>query len=129
MIYIINGLFGENMTTENIITFTEAAASKINEVLKEQGNEESYLRITLTMGENGGAGYEFGLEDKASGSDTIIESNGVKAIIDSGSTPLITGASIDYVEGMQRSGFVISNPNMPSGEGCACGGGGCGCGR
>ncbi len=117
------------MTTENIITFTEAAASKINEVLKEQGNEESYLRITLTMGENGGAGYEFGLEDKASGSDTIIESNGVKAIIDSGSTPLITGASIDYVEGMQRSGFVISNPNMPSGEGCACGGGGCGCGR
>tara|TARA_Y100000590_G_scaffold70522_2_gene77140 strand:+ start:4787 stop:5158 length:372 start_codon:yes stop_codon:yes gene_type:complete len=122
-------LFGENMTTENIITFTEAAASKINEVLDEQGNEESYLRITLTMGENGGAGYEFGLEDKASESDTIIESNGVKALIDSGSAPLISGASIDYVEGMQRSGFVISNPNMPSGGGgCACGGGGCGCG-
>ena len=117
------------MTTKNIITFTEAAASKINEVLDEQGNEESYLRITLTMGENGGAGYEFGLEDKASESDTIIESNGVKALIDSGSAPLISGASIDYVEGMQRSGFVISNPNMPSaGGGCACGGGGCGCG-
>ena len=117
------------MTTENIITFTEAAASKINEVLDEQGNEESYLRITLTMGENGGAGYEFGLEDKASESDTIIESNGVKALIDSGSAPLISGASIDYVEGMQRSGFVISNPNMPSGGGgCACGGGGCRCG-
>ena len=45
------------MTTENIISFTEAAASKITEVLEEQGNDESYLRITLTMGENGGAGY------------------------------------------------------------------------
>jgi iron-sulfur cluster assembly accessory protein len=121
-------LFGENMTTENIISFTEAAASKVNEVLEEQGNDQSYLRITLTMGENGGAGYEFGLEDEASKSDTIIESNGVKVLVDSGSAPLISGASIDYVEGMQRSGFVISNPNMPSGGGCACGGGGCGCG-
>ena len=41
------------MTTENIISFTEAAASKINEVLEDQGNNESYLRITLAMGENG----------------------------------------------------------------------------
>ena len=54
------------MTTENIISFTEAAASKINEVLEDQGNNESYLRITLAMGENCGAGYEFGLEDAAS---------------------------------------------------------------
>ena len=123
------------MTTENIISFTEAAASKINEVLEDQGNNESYLRITLAMGENGGAGYEFGLEDAASESDTIIESNGVKVLIDSGSAPLISGSNIDYVEGMQRSGFVISNPNMPSpsgggcGGGCACGSGGGGCGR
>ncbi|MFL2673821.1 MAG: HesB/IscA family protein [Dehalococcoidia bacterium] len=122
------------MTTENIISFTEAAASKINEVLEEQGNNESYLRITLSMGENGGAGYEFGLEDAASESDSIIESNGVKVLIDSGSAPLISGSNIDYVEGMQRSGFVISNPNMPSpsgggcGGGCACGSGGGGCG-
>ena len=116
------------MTTENIISFTEAAASKINEVLEEQGNNESYLRITLAMGENGGAGYEFGLEDTASESDTIIESNGVKVLIDSGSAPLISGSNIDYVEGMQRSGFVISNPNMPSPSGGGCGSGGCACG-
>ena len=45
------------MTTENLISFTEAAASKINEVLGEQGNEESYLRISLTMSESGCAGY------------------------------------------------------------------------
>ena len=117
------------MTTENLLSFTGAAASKINEVLEEQGNKESYLRISLTMSEGGGAGYEFGLEDNANEADTIIDSNGVKALVDSGSIPLISGSNIDYVEGMQRSGFVISNPNIPSGWGC-CGsdGGGCACG-
>ena len=117
------------MTTENLISFTEAAASKINEVLGEQGNEESYLRISLTMSESGGAGYEFGLENEANTSDTVINSNGVKAIVDSGSVPLISGSDIDYVEGMQRSGFVISNPNIPSAGGGGCGSGGtCACG-
>ena len=117
------------MTTENLISFTEAAASKINEVLDEQGNQESYLRISLTMSESGGAGYEFGLENEANTSDTVINSNGVKAIVDSGSVPLISGSNIDYVEGMQRSGFVISNPNIPSTGGGGCGSGGtCGCG-
>ena len=61
------------MTTENLISFTEAAASKINEVLEEQGNKESYLRISLTMSEGGGAGYEFGLEEKANKEDTVID--------------------------------------------------------
>ena len=117
------------MTTENLISFTEAAASKINEVLGEQGNEESYLRISLTMSESGGAGYEFGLENEANTSDTVINSNGVKAIVDSGSVPLISGSNIDYVEGMQRSGFVIPNPNIPSAGGGGCGSGGtCACG-
>ena len=117
------------MTTENLISFTEAAASKINEVLEEQGNKESYLRISLTMSEGGGAGYEFGLEDNANEADTIIDSNGVKALVDSGSIPLISGSNIDYVEGMHRSGFVISNPNIPSGGGgCGSDGGGCACG-
>lgn len=122
------------MTTDNLISFTESAASKITEVLGEQGNEESYLRISLTMSEGGGAGYEFGLEDSPNAEDTIIEVSGVRALIDSGSAPLISGANIDYVEGMQRSGFVISNPNMPTGGGCgsggscACGSGGGGCG-
>ena len=117
------------MTTENLISFTEAAASKINEVLGEQGNQESYLRISLTMSESGGAGYEFGLENEANTSDTVINSNGVKAIVDSGSVPLISGSNIDYVEGMQRSGFVISNPNIPSAGGGGCGSGGtCACG-
>ncbi len=48
----------------------------------------------------------------------------IKFLIDDESAPLLEGSSIDYVEGFERSGFVISNPNFASG--CACGGGGCG---
>jgi len=51
------------MTTDNLISFTESPPSKITKFLGEQGNKKSYLKISLTMTEGGGAGYEFGLED------------------------------------------------------------------
>ena len=110
-----------------LIEFTDAATSKLIEVLKEQEAEGSFLRIAATQNSDGGVEYEFGLEEEAGEGDSVIETGQIKALIDSESAQLLTGSSIDYVEGFQRSGFVISNPNF-SGGGCACGGGGCGCG-
>ena len=109
------------------IEFTEAAQTKLVDVLKEQDAAESFLRIAVTQSPNGGIEYVFGLEDEAGDNDSVINSGPIKALIDEDSAPLLEGSSIDYVEGFQRSGFVISNPNF-SGGGCACGGGGCGCG-
>ena len=54
-----------------------------------------------------------------------------KVLIDSNAVELIKGTEVDYVDGLMRSGFVISNPNLPAssgGGGCGGGGGGCGCG-
>lgn len=110
---------------QQIVAFTEAAATKLTEVLKEQDAAESYLRIAATQSPSGGVEYVFGLEDEAGEDDRTVESGGVRALIDEDSVPLLDGSSIDYVEGFQRSGFVISNPNFAGG--CACGGGGCGC--
>ncbi len=110
-----------------VVEFTEAATSKLQEVLKEQDAELSYLRIAVTANAQGGVEYVFGLEDEPADADQVIETGTVKAVVDEESAPLLEGSSIDYVEGFQRSGFVISNPNFASG-GCACGGGGCGCG-
>ena len=75
-----------------------------------------------------------------SDNDVVIDGE-IKALVDDQSAPLIDGSNIDYVEGFQRSGFVISNPNFPGGcacgnsggcgsggGGCGSGGGGCGCG-
>ena len=110
-----------------VIDFTEAATSKLVEVLKEQDAVESYLRIAVTQNPAGGIEYVFGLEEEAGDDDQVITSGPIRALVDEDSAPLLEGSSIDYVEGFQRSGFVISNPNFQGG-GCACGGGGCGCG-
>ncbi len=107
-----------------MIEFTETAKSKLQEFMQEQSANESYLRINVTKGENDGPMYNFALEDSLGENDAVVEGN-VKALVDKESIPLIQGSSIDYVEGMHRSGFVISNPNFASG--CACGGS-CGCG-
>ena len=124
-----------------LIDMTETATSKIKEVLEEQEINNSYLRIQMTSNEHGAPGYAFGLEEKPSQDDTVVDLGDFKALIDPGTLPLISGSNIDYVEGLHRSGFIITNPNIPTGGGCGgggcggggggcgCGGGGCGCGN
>jgi len=128
------------VSSQAVVEFTEAATNKLIEVLKEQDAEGQYLRIAVTTAPHGGVEYVFGLEETPAEADKVIE-GAVKALIDDESAPLLEGSSIDYVEGFERSGFVISNPNFASGcgcgggccgggggGGCGCGGGGCGCG-
>ena len=117
------------MTTESttLLSVTEPASIKLKEILDEQGTPDAYLRITLAPGGHGGAQYILGLEADADDDDVIVDAGGVKVLVDADSAPLIEGTNIDYVDGFQRSGFVISNPNMQSGGGCG-GAGGCACG-
>lgn len=117
------------MVIENstLLTVTEAASEKFKEVLAEQDAEEGLIRISLTPGEMGGVEYILGLEESPEENDTLVEFFGVKIVVDSESSPLLEGSNIDYVEGLQRSGFVISNPNFASAGGCG-GGGACACG-
>jgi iron-sulfur cluster assembly accessory protein len=116
------------MTTESstLLTVSDAATGKLKEILEEQGTPDAFLRITLAPGGHGGGQYILGLEDSADDDDTVVDAGGVRVLVDADSAPLIEGTSIDYVDGFERSGFVISNPNMQSGCGCGGGGGGCG---
>ena len=113
------------VSSKTVVEFTEAATTKLLEVIKEQDAEGQYLRIAVTTDDHGGIEYVFGLEQSPSESDTVVEGV-VKALVDDESAPMLDGSSIDYVEGFERSGFVISNPNFSSGCGCGGGGGGCG---
>ena len=92
-----------------LIDMTETATSKIKEVLKEQELNNSYLRIQMTSNEHGAPGYAFGLEENPSQDDTVVDLGDFKALIDPGTLPLISGSNIDYVEGLHRSGFIITN--------------------
>ena len=114
------------MTTDTpLIEVTDLAARKLEEVLSEQDKPGNMLRVMVMPGPGGGLQYMLGVEEAARDDDVVIETESVSMLVDADSAPLINGASIDYVEGLMRSGFVISNPNAPVG-GCACGGGGCG---
>ena len=108
-----------------MINISPLASEKLREILVEQGEEGSSLRVVLMPGAHGGAQYMLALEKEAKSDDTIIDSDGVQILIAADSAPMMEGAEIDYMDGLMRSGFVINNPNIQSG-GCACGGGGCG---
>ena len=115
------------MTTTKLIDVTSAAAQQLEKVLAEQGEESALLRIMVMPGQHGGYQYMLGVEQEAKAGDIVIDAENISVIVDGESAPLVDGAQIDYVDGLMRSGFVISNPNMAAeGGGCACGGGGCG---
>ncbi len=119
---------------QNLIALSPLAVEKLTEVMKEEGQESSALRISVHPGGNGGVQYMLSLESEPTDDDVLIEGYDIKIIVDEDSATLVEGAEIDYVDGLMRSGFVINNPNLPStgggcggGGGCACGGN-CGCG-
>jgi len=118
------------LTTTKLIEVTPLAAVKLEETLSEKGEEGSLLRVMAMPGPNGGFSYMLGVEKEAKEDDIVIDAGKFQVLVDSESAPLVEGAEIDYMEGLMRSGFVISNPNLQGqGQGgCACGGGGGGCG-
>ena len=106
---------------------TDLAAEKLAEVLAEEGQPDAALRVIVVP--NGqGAQYMLSLEDTLAEDDLVLYESGIRVIADEDSAPLLHGASIDYSEGLMRSGFVIENPNIATSQGCGCGSGGCGCG-
>ena len=118
------------MTTVQVptITVTEMAAEKLKGILADEGQPDAALRVIVVP--NGhGAQYMLALEDTVAEDDLVLHSSGVSVITDVDSASLLDGAMIDYSDGLMRSGFVITNPNIAVGQGggCACGGD-CGCG-
>ncbi len=110
-----------------MITITESAAGKLKGILDEEGQPEAALRV-IVVPSGQGAQYMLALEDAPKSDDMVLSENGVRVVVDTDSLPLLDGAEIDYADSLDRSGFVISNPNIaPTGGGCACGGN-CGCG-
>ena len=117
------------MATTGLIEVTPVAAEQLEKVVSENGDDGSLLRVMVVPGPNGGFQYMLGMEKEAKEGDFVVDTDTIQVLVDAESAPLIEGAQIDYVEGLMRSGFVISNPNFHGdGGGCGCGGGGCGCG-
>ena len=100
------------------LLFTDNAANKVLELIKEEGNPELKLRVFVTGGGCSGFQYGFTFDEVANADDAVMEKNGVTLLIDPMSYQYLVGAEIDYTEGLEGSQFVIKNPNATSTCGC-----------
>jgi iron-sulfur cluster assembly accessory protein len=104
---------------EHIFTLTARAANKVRELAVQEGSPEAALRLEVQPG--GCAGFRYGLffDDEIVTTDLVDEFEGVRVVCDPMSAPYLKGVVIDWAESLDKSGFVIENPNAQSS--CACG--------
>ena len=100
------------------LVFTDSAAAKVKELVDEEGNPELKLRVYVTGGGCSGFSYGFAFEEATNEDDVSIKRAGVTLLIDPMSLQYLTGAEIDFEDGLEGSRFVIRNPNATSTCGC-----------
>ncbi len=104
--------------SEDPVIFTDSAASKVKELIEEEQNDALKLRIYVTGGGCSGFQYGFTFDESVNEGDTVVEKDGVSLLIDPMSFQYLSGAEIDYKEGLEGSHFVIRNPNATTTCGC-----------
>ena len=109
-------------TTEQpltVLSLSERAASKIRELQAEEPTGEAeVLRVAIQGGGCSGFQYGLGFDRGAQEGDHEFEAHGVRVVVDPFSAPYLAGASIDWLDGLQESGFKIDNPHAASSCGC-----------
>jgi iron-sulfur cluster assembly protein len=105
--------------TEQLLTLTPLAAAKIRGLQAEEPEAEaSVLRVAIQGGGCSGFQYGLGFDSGAAEGDVELEVEGVRVVVDPFSAPYLRGVTIDYLEGLQESGFKIENPNAVASCGC-----------
>ena len=109
-------------TTESTTTginLTSEAAEKVAALLAQEGRDDLSLRVAVQPGGCSGLRYQLYFDDRALDGDTVSTFGSVKVVTDKMSTPYLMGATIDFVDTIQKQGFTIDNPNAQGS--CACG--------
>ena len=106
-------------TVETLVELTERAAEKIRELqTTEPLGEAEVLRLAIQGGGCSGFQYGLGFDRGALEGDHELEQHGVRIVVDPFSAPYLTGATIDWLDGLQESGFKIDNPQATASCGC-----------
>jgi iron-sulfur cluster insertion protein len=100
------------------IVFTDAAASKVGELIKEEENPNLKLRVFVSGGGCSGFQYGFTFDEDIEDGDSQIENQGVTLVVDPMSVQYLMGAEIDYKDDLQGAQFIIRNPNAATTCGC-----------
>ncbi|MGK6321232.1 iron-sulfur cluster insertion protein ErpA [Sphingomonas sp. DT-204] len=99
------------------IGLTSAAAARVAAIAERQGRP-AILRLSVEGGGCSGFQYRFDLADAPEGDDTIVETDGIRLVVDAISLDLVRGAEVDFVESLGGAAFRVNNPNAASGCGC-----------
>jgi iron-sulfur cluster insertion protein len=101
-----------------LLVFTDSAAAKVSELIREEGNPNLKLRVFVSGGGCSGFQYGFTFDENEEDGDTCVENQGVRLLVDPMSFQYLTGAEIDYREDLEGAQFVIRNPNAQTTCGC-----------
>jgi iron-sulfur cluster assembly protein len=104
---------------EAMIELTDKGAEKVREFLAAQGEAEPAAGLRVGVRGGGCSGFQYMLAfDAERDGDTVIESHGLRLLVDAASAPYVRGATVDFVDGLQGAGFKVDNPNVIAACGC-----------
>jgi iron-sulfur cluster assembly accessory protein len=106
-------------TTQQGVILTDGAATKVRSLLEQEGRDDLRLRVAVQPGGCSGLRYQLYFDERSLDGDQVSEFGGVEVVTDRMSAPYLTGASIDFVDTIEKQGFTIDNPNATGS--CACG--------
>ena len=101
------------------VTLTDVAVNKVRSLLEAEGRDDLVLRIAVQPGGCSGLRYQLYFDDRSLDGDVATDYDGVQLVTDKMSAPYLGGASIDFVDTIEKQGFTIDNPNAQGS--CACG--------
>ncbi len=102
----------------NLVSLTDAAASKFRQVTEAEPSPNIGLRVYVYSGGCSGFRYGMMVEDAPTADDQVVESNGVRVYVDTNSIQHLSGSQIDYVDTLMGAGFTVNNPNAVAACGC-----------
>jgi iron-sulfur cluster assembly protein len=104
---------------ERLIKVSPDAARKVGSLLQKQGRPNGVLRVAVVGGGCSGLQYKMDLQDQPANRDILVESGGIRVVVDPKSALYVTGSELDFVDALQDGGFKVKNPNAASS--CSCG--------
>jgi iron-sulfur cluster assembly protein len=110
---------GYRIGDERLVRVTPDAARKVATLLERQGRPAGVLRVAVVGGGCSGLQYKMDLQDGPANRDILVESAGIRVVVDPKSALYVTGSELDYVDALQGGGFKVNNPNAASS--CSCG--------
>jgi len=109
----------QHETATHGVILTSTAATKVSSLLAQEGREDLKLRIAVQPGGCSGLRYQLYFDEREIDGDIEVEFQGVYVVTDKMSAPYLSGATIDFVDTIEKQGFTIDNPNATGS--CACG--------